>query len=760
MEYNSNELLKLDGARNREIFARATSLDRYERPIETIEGKITGSGSINVDGNSAVRRSFSLTMVAKDLVMHNIYWGLRHKIKLEIGVRDLAAGPSSTIYWFKQGIYVLTEFRSTQSVNNFTISMSGKDKMCLLNGEVGGNFMAQTDVGQIETISDGETVQIEALKISTIIKEMLIGIGGELPQNIILNNVDDYGIELLTYTGSEPLYIIFNSEINEAKDYNIGNDLGTESEWLYEGEQLSSFDIYAGIIPPLSDLRETALDETREDFIIQRVDPDTGETKNYAIFKVETNQVCGYRITELTYPGGELIANVGETITSILDKIKNQFGTFEYFYDIDGHFVWQLKQLYTNTSYNSRTDYTLQDTQSYVESPYQVPKYSYYFNDNNLITAINNSPQLGNLKNDFSIWGTNTNDLAIHLRYAIDVKPTKYTTYDGVEYEAGEIDEDEVAELSNIIEDLKSRYEYLSTRSEEELTEEEKDFLASYEETLKQAVDNKNAYYRIHCDWRELIYQMALDWFKYYHHGGATDTSTDTADTFIQKLQENNPDYESLILYGCTGYEQYYTDLQGFWRYLYNPFAASSGGVYDPITGFNNLIEDDPEALIFDFDFLDADTSDVGNYAVPYIGDRTKTSNNSAIKVIKYRDIPNIIYYWNNIDPKEESVKRIQEGYYTIWFSKEHMKEYVDIAIRTKSCYDELDNFLYNYTYINQSISLTSIPIYRLEPNTLIYIKDETNDINGEYAINRMTIPLTYNGTMSITANRIPKRLY
>ena len=712
MEYNSNELLKLDGAR--------------------------GSGSINVDGNSAVRRSFSLTMVAKDLVMHNIYWGLRHKIKLEIGVRDLAAGPSSTIYWFKQGIYVLTEFRSTQSVNNFTISMSGKDKMCLLNGEVGGNFMAQTDVGQIETMSDGETVQIEALKISTIIKEMLIGIGGELPQNIILNNVDDYGIELLTYTGSEPLYIIFNSEINEAKDYNIGNDLGTESEWQYEGEQLSSFDIYAGIIPPLSDLRETAHDETREDFIIQRVDPDTGETKNYAVFKVETNQVCGYRITELTYPGGELIANVGETITSILDKIKNQFGTFEYFYDIDGHFVWQLKQLYTNTSYTSRTDYTLQDTQSYVESPYQVPKYSYYFNDNNLITAINNSPQLGNLKNDFSIWGTNANDLAIHLRYAIDVKPTKYTTYDGVEYEAGEITD----ELAEEIQGLIDRMDGAEPEEQEELKAQ------------------KDAIYRTHCDWRELIYQMALDWFKYYHHGGATDTSTDTADTFIQKLQENNPDYESLILYGRTGYEQYYTDLQGFWRYLYNPFAASSGGVYDPITGFNNLIEDDPEALIFDFDFLDADTSDVGNYAVPYIGDRTKTSNNNAIKVIKYRDIPNIIYYWNNIDPEEESVKRIQEGYYTIWFSKEHMKEYVDIAIRTKSCYDELDNFLYNYTYINQSISLTSIPIYRLEPNTLIYIKDETNDINGEYAINRMTIPLTYNGTMSITANRIPKRLY
>jgi len=88
------------------------------------------------------------------------------------------------------------------------------------------------------------------------------------------------------------------------------------------------------------------------------------------------------------------------------------------------------------------------------------------------------------------------------------------------------------------------------------------------------------------------------------------------------------------------------------------------------------------------------------------------------------------------------------------------MMNYVDITARNKSCYDELDNYLYNYTYINQSISLTSIPIYYLEPNTLIYIKDEPNDINGEYSINRMTIPLAYNGTMSITANRIPKRLY
>jgi hypothetical protein len=41
----------------------------------------------------------------------------------------------------------------------------------------------------------------------------------------------------------------------------------------------------------------------------------------------------------LTY-AGDLIANVGETVVSVLDKIKNMLGEFEYFYDLEGHFVF------------------------------------------------------------------------------------------------------------------------------------------------------------------------------------------------------------------------------------------------------------------------------------------------------------------------------------------------------------------------------------------------------------------------------------
>lgn len=791
MRYNEADLLRLDQARNREVFVRITSLDRYERPIETIEGKTTG-GSINVDGNSAVRRSCSLTMVAKDVTIHNVYWGLKTKVKIEVGVRNMMDGPNSTIYWFKAGIYVLTDFRVQQSVNNFTISLSGKDKMCLLNGEVGGNFMAMTDLGQIqETGEDGVT--LTALKISTIVKEMLIGIGGELPQNIILNNVDDYGVELLTYKGDKPLFLIFKEANRQGLETCLGE--AEISGYKYKGETISRLIDYAEIIPPISSLSLSDFSfDADYNFII------TKDNENYGVFKIETNHVCGYRITELTYPGGELIAQVGEAVTTILDKLKNQFGTFEYFYDLDGHFIFQLKPIYSNTSYNTRTDYTQADTQSYVESPYNLPKYSYYFNDNNLLTALNNSPSLGSIKNDFAIWGTNANDLPIHLRYAIDRKPEKYVTYDGVEYQVGQLTDEDKDSISGInflaqeliasiktnnttIQDLENKRALLMGKIDsgsDELPEnweiligdetvvdsykyqikELQDANTSFEAQLKSYDETKAVMFRTACDWREIIYQMACDWFNYYHHGGVTSTASDN---FIQVLQKRNAKHNQLPqlkLYGRTGYEQYYTDIQGFWRQIYNPDTFTNSEDFDIYTGFNKMLEEDPEELKFYFDFLDADSSDVGAYSVPYIGARTKTSNNSAIKVIKYEEVPNIIFLGTDVPSQDEQVQRLQEGYYGIWLEQDIFDKYIDLAARNKSCYDELDNLLYNYTYINQSISLTTIPIYRLEPNTLIYIKDETNDINGEYSINRMTIPLTYNGTMSITANRVPQRLY
>jgi hypothetical protein len=57
--------------------------------------------------------------------------------------------------------------------------------------------------------------------------------------------------------------------------------------------------------------------------------------KCYYVAKVSYGETAGYRFTDLTYPG-DLIGGVGESITAILDKIKNMLGGYEYFYDLDG----------------------------------------------------------------------------------------------------------------------------------------------------------------------------------------------------------------------------------------------------------------------------------------------------------------------------------------------------------------------------------------------------------------------------------------
>jgi hypothetical protein len=51
------------------------------------------------------------------------------------------------------------------------------------------------------------------------------------------------------------------------------------------------------------------------------------------------------------------------------------------------------------------------------------------------------------------------------------------------------------------------------------------------------------------------------------------------------------------------------------------------------------------------------------------------------------------------------------------------------------------------------------LPIYYLEPNTRIYVFDDKTGIEGDYIVRDITIPLTYNGTMSITATKAAESL-
>jgi hypothetical protein len=62
----------------------------------------------------------------------------------------------------------------------------------------------------------------------------------------------------------------------------------------------------------------------------------------------------GYTATEMYY-NGNLIASAGSSVTSVLDNITKMLGNFEYFYDLDGRFIFQEKKNYINTSWTPLT---------------------------------------------------------------------------------------------------------------------------------------------------------------------------------------------------------------------------------------------------------------------------------------------------------------------------------------------------------------------------------------------------------------------
>jgi hypothetical protein len=66
---------------------------------------------------------------------------------------------------------------------------------------------------------------------------------------------------------------------------------------------------------------------------------------------------------------------------------------------------------------------------------------------------------------------------------------------------------------------------------------------------------------------------------------------------------------------------------------------------------------------------------------------------------------------------------------------------------------------LYTHSHCTESATITTIPIYYLEPNVKVRIIDKQTNLDGYYEISKLSIPLAYNGTMSITATKVANEI-
>jgi hypothetical protein len=138
----------------------------------------------------------------------------------------------------------------------------------------------------------------------------------------------------------------------------------------------------------------------------------------------------GYILTDFVYPE-ELVGNAGDTVVSILDKIKETLGNYEYFYDVDGNFRFQEKKNYLNKSYSTILLDKMNASDYLVD--YSGGKSVYSFDNSNIVQSFSNSPQYQQIKNDFVVWGKRTTiegkDVPIRYHLAIDTKPEVGNTY-------------------------------------------------------------------------------------------------------------------------------------------------------------------------------------------------------------------------------------------------------------------------------------------------------------------------------------------
>ena len=358
--------------------------------------------------------------------------------------------------------------------------------------------------------------------------------GREPYHNIIIKDLDSQGLELLEYR-YENMPLILYRKSNEST---YRNPLFMDSDVHFYRRKNKRGIVY---LPDIKDDEYEQLVDTLG-HVVKPTPFYDDNNEEYYLTKIDYGDAAGFRTTELTY-AGDLIANVGETVTSVLDKIKNMLVEYEYFYDVEGHFVFQKKQSFIQTLWNAtedgaediKTGLALSSTSAYT------------FSGGELITAFNNNPNLLNLRNDFSIWGERTSvsgaKIPIHLRYAIDVKPTEYTTIS-----LGAADREEVREYNE---------KYGTTLDENPVS-------TTY--SIYPNYDQKENYICVG-DWREVLLQMAQDYYRY-----------NTISDFEIRVREANPD---LYPTGLTGYEQYYTDIEVCWRQLYNPELQFKIEYYD-----------------------------------------------------------------------------------------------------------------------------------------------------------------------------------
>ena len=305
-----------------------------------------------------------------------------------------------------------------------------------------------------------------------------------------------------------------------------------------------------------------------------------------------------------------------------------------------------------------------------------------------LITSYSNSPSYMNLKNDYHIWGKNSDGYAIHYHLVIKDQPTE----------------------------MQERKVVFLTKDND---------TSVYSGKIRLAKEGESGVSYTPNDWRAELYLQGLE----IAQGGGR------PDIYQQELLDL---FDSIYEWG------YYNTLN---RWV-------------PEGRFKADVVHHPNDLQYFIDYLEP-TDKLYGISVDDIDPKLYSYQQDKIVRLYDNEVPDYIIIDESMDDNYELdvMARCDEAGQPHSVVDADLYKNLSIGTVGYSAQETVRGFLYQYTTYNESISLSCMPIYYLDVNRRITVRDKKSGINGDYVIKTINLPLSPSSTMSISASRALDRI-
>ena len=727
----------IDDFVNQRQYVKMTLLDWEENPIKAIEG-IISSGSISKDGASSVRRTCSLSCSVNgeeyNVDEMGMDFSLNKKIFIEIGIKnDSPYYPEYPILWFPQGVFFITSFSMNSSTSSaVNLSLGLKDKMAMLNGEIGGTLPSTVQFDSMDTqLASGEWVQQKVL-IYNIILELVNHYGEEDINNIIIEDVPLRIRKIMKWNGDNKLYGIVTAG-DEAED------MGVE-QWTFSQEE-----------------------------------------PNEQHYTYEYGADVGYIYSDFVITG-ELYGAPGDSVCSILDQIKDILGNYEYFYDEMGIFHFREIKNFLNVTQGEFLLDNMRENDYLIETTNE--KASFAFEDNKNITSITVTPLYENIKNDYIVHGlkeADSENLATQVMYhlAIDKKPELVDDnswdypYYGDEYYNYALYTDPLDGLNKLTKYLTvtalpdvgnfNMFYYIENDGLyywDNTVYKKAVIISGYNDQLEPIEDEPELYSVYYPkDWRTALYLYGLE-----AQVNGTDEGPYFAELNAFWPKEYNLKHDKQGFYGAeTGnHDEYLTLTEG--NYFLDFIDTDSElGKYSiaAIGRRSDVVQEDKINCLFEPEipnviFLNVDS--------PTDNASENTTINDDVDIDdKYKEVVGSDGDTTGIT-KEEKMLAIQraeciKNAHPYTQVREDIYSNLAIGGYKNSAYERIRYELFAHTNYQKTVSITALPVFYLEPNTRVSLSDKTTNTYGDFMVQNLNITLGPGANMSVTLNEVRERL-